>query len=153
RSGALRSPSSQWPAGPSLWPGDAAHYEPRPSDWGVRLMRVLSIVSGKLYGGVEILLRNLALYHYVVNPDLALEFAVCFEGRISRELQSLRCPVHSLGEAHLRDPWSVWRARRNLAALLSQKQYDAVVCHISWTQAIFGPVLKRRLPFLVWVHG
>src|SRR5262249_52295903 len=43
--------------------------------------------------------------------------------------------------------------RRNLAALLSQKQYDAVVCHISWTQAIFGPVLKRRLPFLVWVHG
>ena len=120
-------------------------------------MRVLHICSGNLFGGVETYLVTLARLRHLC-PAMEPEFALCFAGRLSQELQTLNVKVHVLGEVRTRYPWTVARARRVLKMLLRQESYDAVVCHSAWTQAIFGPVVRRagspaRIPLVFYLHS
>jgi glycosyltransferase involved in cell wall biosynthesis len=58
-----------------------------------------------------------------------------------------------LGEVRVRYPLTVMRARRRLRQILSTGSYDAVVCHMAWTQALFGSVARAaRVPVAMWQH-
>src|SRR5437870_4389238 len=104
-------------------------------------MRVLHVYSGNLYGGVETLLTTLAR-HRQSCPALDQHFALFFLGRLSAELSITGAPVYHLGEVSVRRPWTVWRARRRLADLLSRSRFEAVVCHSAWAQAVAGPAVR-----------
>jgi len=115
-------------------------------------MRVLHITSGNMYGGVETFLATLAR-ESAAAPEMDSEFAVCFEGRCSRELALLGHAPHVIGHVRLSRPHSLLRARRVLAALLRSTPYDVVVCHQPWTYVVFGSVVRRaNRPVALWVH-
>jgi glycosyltransferase involved in cell wall biosynthesis len=115
-------------------------------------MRVLHLTSGNMYGGVETFLATLARESAFV-PEMSSEFAVCFEGRCSQELESLGHRPHVLGRVRLSRPHTLLRARRALAALLRRHRYDVVVCHQPWPYVVFGSVARRSGSSLVlWVH-
>ncbi len=116
-------------------------------------MRVLHVYSGNLYGGIETLLVTLARCR-ALSPEMEPHFALCFEGRLSKELEAAGVRHHLLGEVHARQPLSVWRGRRALTGLLEHETFDVVVCHAPWPQAIFGPVIRKLgLPLIFWMHG
>ena len=116
-------------------------------------MRVLHLFSGNLYGGVETNLRTLARYRHFC-PEMKPEFGFVFEGRLSRELKDEGVAVHALGRVRVRDPLSVWRARRRLRSLLTRNKFDIVICHMAWPQAIFAPIIRETGARLVsWQHG
>ncbi len=115
-------------------------------------MRVLHIDNGKLFGGVETILTTIARGRELT-PEVEPEFAVCFEGRLSRELAAAGAPLHILGEVRIRRPLTLMRARRRLREILSAGGYDAVVCHMAWTQALFGSVARvSGVPVAMWQH-
>ena len=115
-------------------------------------MRVLHIVSGRLYGGVETALITMARCRLLC-PEIEPEFALCFDGRLHDELTAAGTPVHTLGEVRVRHPLSVLRARRRLAELLDERAVDVMVCHLSWAQAIFGPSARASgVPLAFWAH-
>jgi glycosyltransferase involved in cell wall biosynthesis len=116
-------------------------------------MRVLHISSGNLFGGIETYLLTLARLRDLC-PQMEPEFALCFAGRLSEELRANNVPVHLLGAVRARYPWTVSLARARLRKLLQEKSYDAVVCHSSWPQAIFGAVVRRtHLPLFFYLHS
>jgi glycosyltransferase involved in cell wall biosynthesis len=116
-------------------------------------MRVLHIDAGNLYGGVETLLVTLAR-HRRLCPEMEPEFGVCFEGRLARELAAEGVPVHKLGQVRVRYPFLIWRSRRRLERLIEAYRFDVVVCHMPWTEALFGPVARRLyVPLVFWLHG
>jgi peptidoglycan/LPS O-acetylase OafA/YrhL/glycosyltransferase involved in cell wall biosynthesis len=116
-------------------------------------MRVMHIVSGRLYGGVETLLVMLARSRGLC-AAMEPEFALCFDGRLREELAASDVAIHLLGGVRARHPLSVLRARRRLRAVLNARSIDVVVCHLPWTQAIFGPVVRAAgIPLAFWMHG
>jgi glycosyltransferase involved in cell wall biosynthesis len=115
-------------------------------------MRVLHVHSGNLYGGVETILVALAR-HRDLAPQMQSHFALCFEGRLSEELEAAGAPVSRLGTTRLRQPVSVLQARRKLRNLLDQHDFDLSICHSGWSRTVFGPVLRsRRTPLVCWFH-
>ena len=115
-------------------------------------MRVLHISSGNLYGGVETALVALARFRHLC-ASMQPEFALSFEGRLSRELNETGVVVHQLGEVRTRKPWTVWAARKRLHRVLSTQPFDAVVCHMSWPMAVFGGAVKESKSHLAfWAH-
>src|SRR5215471_11921991 len=104
-------------------------------------MRVLHISSGNLFGGIETYLLTLARLRSLC-PSMESEFALCFAGRLSDELRTNHAQVHLLGAVRARYPWTVRSARAHLRKLLQERKYDAVVCHSTWPQAIFGAVVR-----------
>ena len=115
-------------------------------------MKVLHVSSGNLYGGVETFLATLSRERAVC-PDMEPRFALCFRGRLAEQLDALGTPAFDLGGVQTRFPWQVWRARRRLARRLRAEPVDAVVCHMPWAQAIFGPIVRRAgLPLVFWMH-
>jgi glycosyltransferase involved in cell wall biosynthesis len=115
-------------------------------------MRVLHVSAGNLYGGLETVLVTLALCRGL-STDLESEFAVCFAGRAEDELRAAGATVHRLGEVRVRWPLSILRARRALRSLIDQRGFDTVICHSPWTQAIFGPVVRKRgAASIFWLH-
>lgn len=115
-------------------------------------MRILHVYSGNLYGGIETFLRNLARTQRSV-PELEHAFALCFEGRLSRELREAGAPVHLLGAVKVSRPWTVLRARTELSQVLRRHGYAAAVCHAAWPQALFGPVVRaERIPLVFHQH-
>src|SRR5438046_4216036 len=116
-------------------------------------MKVLHVHSGNLYGGVETMLVTLAR-HRALCLDMEPHFALCFEGRLSRELVAAGGPVYPLGAVRISRPHSVWRARRQLQKLVRQQHFDVAICHSAWSQAIFGPIARRaRTPLVLYLHG
>ena len=116
-------------------------------------MRVLHINAGNLYGGVETLLVTLARCRNLC-PEMEPSFALCFDGRLSRELTEAGVPVHRLGEVRTSRFWTVLHARRALRRLLSEHAFDVVVTHMSWSHALFGPEVRNaRVALVNWVHG
>jgi glycosyltransferase involved in cell wall biosynthesis len=116
-------------------------------------VRILHVHSGNLYGGVETLLAALAQFRHLC-PDMEQHFALCFEGRLSRELTSVGVPVHLLGSVRISRPWTVWRARRRLRELLRREHYEAVVCHMPWPLAVFGRTARAEGQKVVfWAHS
>lgn len=116
-------------------------------------LRVLHLHAGNMYGGVETLLMAQARFRHL-SPALELHFGLCFEGRLSRELSSTGAPVHLLGQARISRPWSSWRARIRLKELLRGEHFDAVICHMPWPLAVFGPTVRAAGPKLIfWAHS
>ncbi|BAU11562.1 glycosyl transferase group 1 [Leptolyngbya sp. NIES-3755] len=114
-------------------------------------MRVLHLYAGNLFGGIETYLMTLAKTPV---PQIQHEFALCFQGRLASELQQAGAIVHSLGAVKLRNPWSVWKARSHLKALLQKRSFDLVIAHACWVQAIFGAVVKaQNLPLVFYAHN
>ena len=116
-------------------------------------LRALHVVSGNLYGGVERILVTFARLRNLC-PNMEPHFAVCSEGRLSQELSALSAPVHTLGPVRISRPWSVLRARQRMGQLLRRERIDVVVCHMAWTQAIFGPAVRRAgAPLVFYLHN
>jgi glycosyltransferase involved in cell wall biosynthesis len=87
-------------------------------------------------------------------PNMESHFALCHEARLSRELIGAGAPVHMLGNVRISRPWTVLRARARMRRLLRKIQFDVVVCHMTWSQAIFGPVVRRRrIPLIFYLHN
>jgi len=115
-------------------------------------VKVLHLYSGNLFGGVETLLISLAR-HRMLNAEMDTRFALCFEGRLSRELEREQCPAAALGHVKISFPWSVFRGRAKLSKLLRDAPVDAIICHSPWACAIFGIVARRRkIPLILWLH-
>ena len=116
-----------------------------------RGLSVLHVAAGNLFGGIERML--LAIAEAQQPDDCGHDFALCFDGRVARELGERGGSPAILGAVRFRRPDSVWRARRALRRMLASRRYDAVVCHAPWPCALASPVVRRaRLPLLMWVH-
>ena len=116
-------------------------------------MRLLHVGVGNMFGGIETLLVTLARERGHC-PTMDPHFALCFEGRLARELREASVPVTLLGSARFRYPWTVGRVRRRLAALLDQERFQAVVAHGCWAHAVVGPTVKEKgLPLVHWAHS
>lgn len=117
------------------------------------VLRVLHLHSGNLYGGVETLLVTLARLRHLC-PGMEPHFGLCYEGRLSQELQAAAVPVHFLGAVRISRPWTSWQAQRRLREWLDQEPFDVVVCHMPWPLAIFGQTARRAgLPLIFWAHS
>src|SRR5580704_5109077 len=142
-------------------------------------MRVLHVYSGNLFGGIEAILVALARGRSLC-AGVEHEFAVCFHGKLTRELTRLGARFHHLGPVRMSRPGTVRSARAALAALLESTQatrstrampptramsstaatpstappaFDRVVCHAPWAQGIFGGVARRAgVPLVFWAH-
>ena len=116
-------------------------------------MRILHIYSGNLFGGVESVLFTFA-QHQEEFPQVQQEFALCFEGRLSRELKETDATVHFLGhKVSWSRPWTIWQARHQLRTLIQQHGFNAIICHSPWAFGIFGPVARDLLvPVVFWLH-
>lgn len=114
-------------------------------------MKILNVYKGDLFGGIEKFLITLAA---IEKPELVkFEFALCYEGKLAQELKAIGATVHFLGHVRIRDPLGVMHARRALASLIQSGKFDFVVCHASWTQALFASVAdKTKTPELFWIH-
>ena len=114
-------------------------------------MRVLHVAAGDLYGGIERMLATLAA---TKSDAVAQRFAVSPAGRLSRELQEIGAVPVPLRSARASRPLSVLAARRAFAQGLTDARPDAVVCHGSWTHAMFAAVARERGSVLVfWQHA
>lgn len=115
-------------------------------------MRVLHLYAGNLYGGIETYLVALAKTQALL-PQMQHEFALCFSGRLSAELQDAGAVVHQLGTVQIRKVWTVWNARSRLKTVLEQGHFDLVICHACWVQTVFGVVVKaHQLPLVFYCH-
>jgi glycosyltransferase involved in cell wall biosynthesis len=113
---------------------------------------ILHVASGRLYGGIERLLVTLAESRGLLKA-IDFEFAVCAEGRLSRELQERGARVHLLGEVRLSRPVSIWRARRLLRTVIRTTRPAAMVCHAPWSYAIVGDVARSSgVGPVLWQH-
>jgi len=113
-------------------------------------MRVLHLYSGNLFGGIESILLALA-----ARPAAQIhhEFALCFHGRLDRELTALGASVRQLGPVRMSRPASAVRARKVLAKLLTSEAFDRVICHAPWTHGLFGGVVQKAgVPLVFWAH-
>ncbi len=116
-------------------------------------MRVLHLYSGNLFGGVETLLLTLGR-NTGRCPAMEMDVALCYAGRLSRELETSGRPAYLLPTPRASRPHTVRRARLALGRLLGAHEFDCIVCHSQWTHAIFGPVVRHAsLPLILWVHG
>lgn len=87
-------------------------------------------------------------------PELESSFALCFKSRLAGELLILGAPIHDLGEVRIRRVDSIWRARKQLAALLADERFDVVMTHSAWSQTVFAPVVRQSgLPLVSYLHG
>lgn len=115
-------------------------------------MNVLHLCAGNLYGGVERIVAECAVSRSLA-PAMRPAFAVCFEGRLARELDQAGVPCARLGDVRISRPRTLLRARRRLSALLAANPPDVVVCHSSWTWGLAAPVIGRQgLRSAVWLH-
>lgn len=116
-------------------------------------MKVLYVHSGNLFGGVETLMLTLAR-NRLLCPEMEPHFALCFEGRLSRQLSALGVTVHLIGRVKIRNPLSAHRAKAKLRLLLSRESFDVAITHSAWSQAIFGATIRAAgLPLVFWLHG
>jgi len=111
-------------------------------------MRLLHVAAGNLYGGVERILEEIARHG---NGRHA--FALAFDGRLSASLTAAGAAPDIFGAVRFSRPWSVWRARRQLARLLNRVQFDGIVGHSPWAYALAAPVARRlNIRQTLWAH-
>lgn len=116
-------------------------------------MRVVHVHSGNMFGGVERVLDTLAR-HRAACPAMESVFALSFEGRLADALRSSGVPVTMTGEVRGRRPWEVRAARRSLSQVIAAEHPDVAVVHSSWSQALFGPTIRRAgVPLVRWLHA
>jgi glycosyltransferase involved in cell wall biosynthesis len=112
-------------------------------------MKVLHIYAGNLFGGIETFLISLAKGQHLC-PEMTSHFALCFEGKLAQELRRNQVPVHLLGNVRISRIWTVWRSQQELKKLINRENFDVVICHACWSQAIFGRVVNK--PLIFWCH-
>ena len=116
-------------------------------------MRVLHVHSGNIYGGIETMLVQLTRSRHLC-PEMETQYALCFEGRFSEELESVGARVYSLGKVRLRKPSSIFKSRRALKRLLAEERFDVIICHSAWSIVAFGPTVRSvGLPLVFWLHA
>ena len=116
------------------------------------MKNVLHVHSGNLYGGVERMLVTIATVQQP-DDDVQHTFALCWEGRLSAELESANAVVLQLGGARLRNPLSIRRARARLQTHLVGSRPHALVCHGAWAMVLFGAVAKRNgIKLVLFLH-
>ncbi len=113
-------------------------------------MRILHLHSGNQFGGIERLLVTLAQLR---EPRIDHTFGLCFRGRLWSELTAAHARVVPLGATRLARPGSVLTARRAAQTLLATDNPDVVITHLPWARVVFGPVSRRSLADVHWVHG
>lgn len=104
-------------------------------------MKVLHLAAGNLFGGVERTLVTLAKLRHLA-PYVEPEFALSFRGLLGDKLAASGVPVHDLGAARFRRPWTLLAARRHLTKLLEERGYEVAVCHACWPHAVFAPAVR-----------
>jgi glycosyltransferase involved in cell wall biosynthesis len=115
-------------------------------------LRVLHLCAGNLYGGVERIVAACAVDRALCR-EMSPAFAVCFDGRLSEEIEASGAQCTRLGATRLSRPWTVIRARRRLAAVLRNEPPAAVICHSSWIFGLAAPVVRAAKGTLVlWLH-
>ncbi|MCS7034054.1 MAG: glycosyltransferase family 4 protein [Phycisphaerae bacterium] len=116
-------------------------------------LRALHLYSGNLYGGVERFLATLAELKPLC-PGIEHRFALCFEGRLADQLRAAGGAVRMLGPVRFSRPWTVWAARRRLAALLREDPPDVAITHSGWLHRLFAPVTSQaRIPTVFLAHN
>jgi glycosyltransferase involved in cell wall biosynthesis len=107
---------------------------------------VLHLCAGNMYGGVERIVSECA-HSRALCPSMVPSFAVCFEGRLSEEIESAGAPCVRIGAARMSQP------RRELRRLLAASKPDAVICHSSWMAGLAAPVARGvGVPVATWIH-
>lgn len=115
-------------------------------------LRVLHLCAGNLYGGVERIVLECGVSRHRA-PGMEPAFAVCFDGRLARELEAAGVAPRRLGAVRVRAPWTVLRARRALAAAITAVRPDTLLCHSSWIFALAAPVAASRgVAAALWLH-
>jgi glycosyltransferase involved in cell wall biosynthesis len=116
------------------------------------MMRVLHLYSGNLYGGIEAMLGTLARTQHAA-PGAEHHFALCFTGRLERELREAGSAPFLLGPVSRGRPWTVARGRARLRRLLAGGGFHAAVCHAAWALGVFGRTVERAgVPLVFWQH-
>jgi glycosyltransferase involved in cell wall biosynthesis len=121
-------------------------------------MRILHVYSGNLYGGIEAILHTIALSDRSgalrqAQGKAQHVFALCFEGRLSRELADAGAESHMLGPVRLSRPQTLRRARARLIEVLAVGRFDRVICHAPWSHGLFGALVRRAgVPLVFWAH-
>src|SRR6185312_12667273 len=122
-------------------------------DYPKRMLKVLHVGSGNLYGGIETVLTTLAKYRNSC-PQMEQHFALCFTGRLTLELATAKVPVYHLGKVKASRPWLLANARKRFRKVLENEKFDAVICHSSWPMAMFGrTIFSAKQPLVFWMHG
>jgi glycosyltransferase involved in cell wall biosynthesis len=68
-------------------------------------------------------------------------------------LAATDAPVHTFEPVRFSRPLTVRAARRAAAELIVRRGIDCVVCHAPWSQAVFGPQVRRAgVPLVLWAH-
>lgn len=115
-------------------------------------MQVLHIYTGNLYGGIERFLSTLGR-NQAVCAAMKPHFALCFSGRLSSELEKVDVPLHDLGPVRARNLFAVLRARQRLSKIVTENRISLAICHGVWSQALFGPVIKKHgATSVFWQH-
>ena len=104
-------------------------------------MNVLHISAGNVYGGVETHLLTLARFRHLC-PDMVSHFGACYQDRFSQALAATGAPVHMLGPTRISRPWTILQSRRRLREVVLREEIDAVICHMAWAHAVFGPAAR-----------
>ena len=94
-------------------------------------MRLLHVLGGRLYGGVEVALESI-YRERPRSPGLEMDFAVCYEGRPAERFEAAGATVHRLGPLRASRPLSIRRSRAALRGVLRRGGYDAMVSHLAW---------------------
>lgn len=116
-------------------------------------LRALHVHSGNIYGGIESTLVTLARRRDLL-PDVHWQFALTHAGRLSAALVAAGADVAVIGAARASRPWTVWAAVSQLGLLLDRQPCDVAIVHSQWSQALFGPLLRRRgIKVAYWLHG
>ena len=116
-------------------------------------MRVLHLHTGNLYGGVETMLTCLQR-HVSAMPECTMTYALTAEGKLAGDLREAGGDVIILPPVRLRSLRGIMTARRAVRALIDSGRFDLVVSHSTWTQAVFGPAVRRTsVPLLFWQHN
>jgi glycosyltransferase involved in cell wall biosynthesis len=117
-------------------------------------MRLLHVVAGKLFGGIETVLVTLARHGDTSPSPLEHRFAVCFDGRLRERLEAAGASPVRLGAVRLSRPWQVLRARRALGRAVRALRPDFVVFHDPWGLATLAAGVPRgQAATVLWAHA
>ena len=116
------------------------------------MKQIFHIVAGNLFGGVESFLVTLAKSK-ALERDIIHRFAICFPGRLCREIADAGAPVEMIGPARIMGISSTKKAKKILDAALLKHSPEVIVCHMSWAQIIFGGVATKHGKWVAHHHG
>lgn len=117
-------------------------------------LRVLHLAAGNLYGGVERIVAECADSRALC-PSMSPAFAVCYDGRLAREIDEAGVRCVRLGPVRLSRPWGMAAARRALTHLLETDRPHVVICHSAWIYAVAAPVVRASagsMTLVLWLH-